>query len=85
MATTKTRNEQQDIEAVANIIANQPWPYTRKEIEALNAEKGWTFEIRYEPTANNYVSDRDCTRVEGLTLSDEHLAEAIALAKEWEN
>ena len=85
METTKTRteNEQLEIEAIANIISRQSFPMTRSEIETLNDDTGWTFEIRYEPTSNNYVSDSDRTRVEGLTLDAESLEYAFTLAEEW--
>lgn len=84
METAADINARKELEAVAGIIYEH---MASGLTDGLNwqdiNEEGWTFEVRYEPQDANYVNDRDFTRVEGLTLSPERLAEAIRLAEEW--
>jgi hypothetical protein len=80
---TRTETEQ-NIEQVAAILYGQAMVTgelaTPAEIQHYNRE-GWIFEVRYD--SHEYLSSRDCTRVEGLVLSPQNLDRAVRQANVW--
>ena len=46
---------------------------------------GFSYDVRYRPYADNYVSDSEYTRVEGQRFSDKDLQRIATLAASWES
>lgn len=72
-ARLSARRRLQRIEAVAGAIYETGLGIA--DAQAINAGEGWTFELP-APLGNTL-------RVEGARLSEEDLAEALALADDW--
>jgi hypothetical protein len=83
--TQRTETEQ-NIEQVAGVIYELAMVTgeldSDEAIQGYNRE-GWDFEVRYD--THEYLSSRDCTRVEGLVLSPQNLDRAVRLATVWLN
>ena len=75
--------QEQDLHRVAYLIyeaRDSTSAWSDDELREHNRRVGWSFEIRYQPTADRYVSETSYTRVAGLKLSDEDFRKALDLA-----
>jgi hypothetical protein len=73
-----TRNEQA-IEQVASIICENG--LSREDAEAINNGDGFTFDVRWQD--QEYITDRDYTRVEGMRLDRPSMDAALETARHW--